>query len=126
MVWIKAGVRGVVVVIEPTEMEMRVAKALAEFQYGNPSAKPGQDHIEEARVAIRAMREPNYTMLKKAVRADATLNNANYSLVGADAISIWRSMVDAASPLREITATPFRLRPENEIPPRSFTLAKPE
>lgn len=42
---------------EYTEMELRVALALAEFQYGCPQTDASEHHLAEARAAIRAMQK---------------------------------------------------------------------
>ena len=72
---------------EPTEMELRVAKAISGFGLG-------EDRIAVARAAIRAMREPTADMIgpgKGALLYEGA----------AEIKQSWRSMIDAASPERE-------------------------
>lgn len=91
---------------EPTEMELRVAKALCEEQGFDwdkqksflTSASGGDNeqlfYISQARAAIRAMREPTPDMIgpgKGALLYEGA----------AEIKQSWRSMIDAASPERE-------------------------
>lgn len=87
----------------PTEMELRVARALRDLAYETvgKSMTPGrmpppEEFLDEARAAIRAMREPTGTMTKM----------GSDQLYGWDmdredrmerATDTWRAMIDAAT-----------------------------
>ena len=113
---------------DATEMELRVAAALMERALDYQSPKWGEQawqestegrahYINMARAAIRAMRDPGHDLTAAVVRPgdDRT-----------EAVRMWQAMIDAASPMKIIVPTPFRLRPEKEIPPRRKALAKPK
>lgn len=85
----------------PTPIEMKVTRALAGFD-GEPEEVWQQarksnmfgEWLNEARVAIRAMRQPDVNMLKAgmgAYTAKASLN--------VDLRHIYNAMIDAASPV---------------------------
>lgn len=84
----------------PTEMELRVAKALNPWIFGEfpNTSQSHQDYVRwkreamivEARKAIRAMREPTEAMV------DAGMQEA-----AVDLASEYRAMIDAASPPQE-------------------------
>ena len=83
---------------EPTEMEDRVARAIA-FADGVPSdyLTTTRDaylniapYLKMARAAIRAMREPTTEMLRDAGIAIAGNTEAH--------AAVWETMIDAASP----------------------------
>lgn len=81
---------------EPTEMELRVAKALLDFvqsrDYNAERAAHGITayYLDQARAAIRAMREPTVAM------ADA--GGENIWPFEEQAVIVWQAMIDAASP----------------------------
>lgn len=81
----------------PTEMEMRVAKAMANESAPWINCLSDEQALALTRVAIRAMREPTRLMVK----------NGSFELIGYnpdfDAKSdyvpdVWQAMIDAASP----------------------------
>jgi len=90
---------------EPTEMELRVAKALYEYKDPDADAVISMDEIpwdlvnkwvrrsflRKARAAIRAMREPTDGMIK-----DGWLSADRDGWDGPG--SCWELMIDAASP----------------------------
>jgi len=79
-------------VSEPTEMELRVAKAITrecQLAKGDP--------VLMARAAIRAMREPYPEMAEAAIR---TFVRENGGIEHAPYMT-WRAMIDAASPQEE-------------------------
>ena len=82
---------------EPTEMELRVANAILGTLPGVPvgvnalamlTEKSRDTLLDQARTAIRAMREPTQTMLDAADRESGP--GIWYD--------IWEAMIDAASP----------------------------
>lgn len=112
---------------EPTEMELRVAQALANnnwpnLTWGAFSVKAKEGLLSDARAAIQAVREPTKDMLAAALpingganddttSADAALaaeachalgTPENMMTLGIDGalglIADWRAMIDAASP----------------------------
>ncbi len=68
---------------DPTEMELRVAKAIMESPYVDYSDPAS--FLPHARVAIRAMREPTEAMLEEQQKYDGNC-------------VAWEAMIDAASP----------------------------
>jgi hypothetical protein len=74
---------------QPTEMEMRVARALLGAN-GVTAEHIGEITLSQARAAIAAMREPSALMV---VRGD---DNEDYYNDGAEVV--WRRMINAASP----------------------------
>ena len=97
---------------DATEMELRVAKRIGAY-YGLHGKKNVLKHINVARAAISVMREPTSDM-----------NNA-WDDLSTQPANIWRRIIDAALSWN-IGPTPFRLRPEKEIPPRRKALVKPD
>tara|TARA_R110000868_G_scaffold72509_1_gene211247 strand:+ start:2332 stop:2583 length:252 start_codon:yes stop_codon:yes gene_type:complete len=76
---------------EPTEMELRVAKAICNVSNRAPWADENYDlFLDEARAAIRAMREPTTKMLREA-GMDGVCSTE-------DVAFMWGEMIDAASP----------------------------
>ena len=78
----------------PTEMELRVAKALDDVIDGWYDAQSNLNTVDLARAAIRAMRQETDAM-----------NDAGSDVVDARMLAetgfcgpIWRAMIDAASP----------------------------
>jgi len=106
---------------DATEMELRVAKRIGAY-YGLHGKKNVLKHINVARAAIRAMR---ISTLEMSDAGDKLIDKAYKTGAYEDSEYVWTAMIDAASP-RKITPTPFRLRPEKEIPPRRKALAKPK
>lgn len=80
---------------EPTEMELRVARAIADDTNGD-LINPG-DHdggiasLRIARAAIRAMREPAPEFFDALAATDKMWRELNSTIV-------WRTFIDAASP----------------------------
>lgn len=73
----------------------RVAKALAkESGRADPSAWP--QYSDAAKAVIRAMREPDASMLRRVTMSGSDLNNHN-------AGTLWVSFIDAALAEDEIT-----------------------
>lgn len=68
---------------KPTEMELRVERVLARFDFD-------EDKIHIAREVIRAMRTPTTTMLREA--------GMNGVCSTEDVAWMWGEMIDAASP----------------------------
>jgi hypothetical protein len=84
---------------EPTEMELRVAKALADQMYVSewddlmPSYRTRS--LEMARTAIRAMRDCTEQMVAQAQTSyEADLKGVGRTIIGC----LWMEMIDAASP----------------------------
>ena len=70
---------------EPTEIELRVAKALEKYRALEPQHS---DYIRAARAAIRAMREPTTKMLREAgMKGVCSTPDVAY---------MWGEMIDAA------------------------------
>ena len=92
---------------EPTEMEMRVAKAICrevcedhlasgfagpqDFQNGLDA--DWREYLPTARAAIRAMREPTFRMIDEGATSSDEI--CMYPE------NVWRAMIDAASPQEE-------------------------
>jgi len=74
---------------EPTEMELRVAKAIRAYDE-NDKTGPLATYEELARAAIRAMHTPTTEMLREAgLGATSSTEDIAY---------MWTAMIDAASP----------------------------
>ena len=75
----------------PTEMEMRVAEAMANESAPWINCLSDEQALALTRVAIRAMRKPTIKMVTAAI---------NSRVVGrpSHALLTWRPMIDAASP----------------------------
>jgi hypothetical protein len=74
-----------------SEMIVRVARALAVHQFGNPES--WEDQIQMARAAMEAMRLPTDAMTE--FGDDVRGNHADYE-GGNGTDNIWRAMVDKA------------------------------
>ena len=72
---------------EPTEMELRVAKAMEEYRALEPQHS---DYIDAARAVIRAMRAPTGEMLNIICEGNSYCNVLSKAT--------WCNMIDAASP----------------------------
>ena len=89
---------------EPTEMELRVARAIADTTPLMLSAMPiglrGRFCADAARAAIRAMREPNDMMLQ--AQSDTMehhyFGDGVYDQTEEVRAEAYRAMIDAASP----------------------------
>ena len=77
---------------EPTEMEMKVAKAIRACEE-NEKTGPLATYEELARAAIRAMRTPTTEMLRDALIGMPVRTEP--------AAAIWEVLIDAASPQEE-------------------------
>ena len=78
----------------PTEMELRVAKAICNVSNRAPWADENYDlFLDEARAAIRAMRKPTTEMLRDALIGMPVRTEP--------AAAIWEVLIDAASPEEE-------------------------
>ena len=76
---------------EPTEMEERVARAICNVSNRAPWADENYDlFLDEARAAIRAMREPTFRMIDKGATSSDEI-----CMYPED---VWIAMIDAASP----------------------------
>ena len=83
---------------EPTEMELRVAKALWEHEGDDTGMHDSgrysvENYVSLARAAIRAMRMPTTEMLREAGMG-ATCSTEDIAFM-------WETMIDAASPPEE-------------------------
>jgi len=77
---------------QPTEMEIRVARAIAGYFMGGEDFVTAS-HMRLARVAIRAMREPTQDMVDAGDRKMCEWTNQ-----GCAVDITWPAMIDAASP----------------------------
>lgn len=83
---------------DPTEMELRVAKALSRSDAFDPT-HTDEDYVNMARAAIRAMREPTKEMMDAYLDAEPMLDDEGWN--GAPAKDAWQAMIDAASPAND-------------------------
>ena len=91
---------------EPTEMELKVARNLLDYEAaGQPHTawddlSPGYRNvmIGKARAAIRAMGEPTKEMVLAGCAKAAEEQLRPISINRRDAADLWRAMIDAASP----------------------------
>jgi len=83
--------------MSPTEMEVRVARAIcgttrAAFDQMSPQGQEAA--LVEARAAIRAMRDwPTIPMTDAGINAGGLARRSH-------AVTVWQAMIDAASPPR--------------------------
>lgn len=87
---------------EPTEMELRVARAIfaaVAEDFDKLSGFVRMDALSQARAAIRAMREPTEEMVTAGFvagnEADDPYGPGNHAVTAAP---VWQAMIDAASP----------------------------
>jgi hypothetical protein len=86
---------------KPTEMELRVATSLRDLAYRNTSKAvrekhaPAHEFLDEARAAIRAMREPTAPMIE---RGELEAMSCADDPCGKLPKHVFGGMIDAASP----------------------------
>jgi len=87
---------------EPTEMELRVAKAICNVSNRAPWADENYDlFIDEARAAIRAMQAPTNEMLTCGYAAGYAADDGVDEVTEVLAEVVYTAMIRAASPPEE-------------------------